>query len=315
MTTENSFNLRWKRGNNNGSPISDYIVQYSTNSGASWLNYTDGENRLRAASLSLSTSGSYLFRVVAVNGAGAGAPSQPAFAIRRPKNNFSAPGSLSASFSVVSSFTPAIGNLTYQWQLQTSSGWVNLAAQTSATLQMTPSLYASAGGDYSTTFALLRCQVAAENFATVFSAEAHWLDLTQKQFYGSVYIPDTDTYPQGQITENAVTYDVLNTTENAQVQFQISESSYLYDDISWFTGNNWILQLQTSSNGISWSDNYSVTQRSAFPSASRQIAAPAGTTYWRWRAVYNWPFTASDGTTSADRAPYAFTPYYVKIMT
>jgi cyclophilin family peptidyl-prolyl cis-trans isomerase len=57
-----------------GSPITDYVIQSSTNGGTSWTAFADGTSAATEATVSGLASGtSYVFRVAAVNGAGAGA--------------------------------------------------------------------------------------------------------------------------------------------------------------------------------------------------------------------------------------------------
>jgi cellulose 1,4-beta-cellobiosidase len=55
-------------------PITDYVVQYSTNSGSTWTNFTAAASTATSATVTGLTNGtSYVFRVAAVNGVGVGA--------------------------------------------------------------------------------------------------------------------------------------------------------------------------------------------------------------------------------------------------
>ncbi|MGA1032263.1 MAG: S8 family serine peptidase, partial [Ilumatobacteraceae bacterium] len=59
-----------------GAPITDYVVEYSTNAGSSWTTFADGTSTATLASLRDLTVGvDHVFRVSAVNSAGVGLPS------------------------------------------------------------------------------------------------------------------------------------------------------------------------------------------------------------------------------------------------
>lgn len=59
---------------NGGASITDYVVQYSSNSGSTWNTFTDGiSTALSVTVTGLNNETSYLFRVAAVNASGTGA--------------------------------------------------------------------------------------------------------------------------------------------------------------------------------------------------------------------------------------------------
>jgi len=67
--------LAWSApSSNGGSSITDYVVQYSSNSGTSWSTFADGTSTTTTATVTGLTNGSsYVFKVAAVNSSGAGA--------------------------------------------------------------------------------------------------------------------------------------------------------------------------------------------------------------------------------------------------
>jgi hypothetical protein len=70
---DTSVSLSWTAPANGGSAITDYLVQYSSNSGSSWTTFADGTSASTTATVTGLTNGtSYVFRVAAVNIAGAG---------------------------------------------------------------------------------------------------------------------------------------------------------------------------------------------------------------------------------------------------
>lgn len=51
-----------------GLPISDYVIQYSTNNGTTWITVADGVSTVARSTVSVPTGASYVFRVAAITG-------------------------------------------------------------------------------------------------------------------------------------------------------------------------------------------------------------------------------------------------------
>jgi len=82
-------NLTWTAPASGGSSaITDFVVQFSSDNGASWTTFNDGTSAATSAAVRGLTNGTnYVFRVAAVNGAGAGVFS-PASAVVTPRSVF-----------------------------------------------------------------------------------------------------------------------------------------------------------------------------------------------------------------------------------
>jgi len=63
--------LQWTAPTSNGVAVTDYVVQYSSNSGSTWTTFADGTSTTESATVTgLTNSTSYTFRVAATNASG-----------------------------------------------------------------------------------------------------------------------------------------------------------------------------------------------------------------------------------------------------
>ena len=115
--------------NTGGIALTDYVIQYSSNSGATWTTFSDGVSTNTYATVTgLNNGTTYTFQVAAVNATGTGAYSDPSSPITlagapfAPTSLSSSPGdgSLTISFTAGGDNGAAITN--YQYALSTNSG-------------------------------------------------------------------------------------------------------------------------------------------------------------------------------------------------
>ncbi len=74
--------LSWSAPSANGATITDYLVQYSSDSGSNWTTFADGTSATTSATVTGLTNGTeYVFRVAAVNSIGTGSYSAASSAV------------------------------------------------------------------------------------------------------------------------------------------------------------------------------------------------------------------------------------------
>ncbi len=99
---------------NGGNAITDYVVEYSTNSGTTWITFNDGVSSTTTATVTGLTNGSgYIFRVSAKNAAGVGSASSTTSGI--------VPRTVSSAVPSVST-TVGNGQIGLTWTLPVSTG-------------------------------------------------------------------------------------------------------------------------------------------------------------------------------------------------
>jgi hypothetical protein len=122
--------LTWAApANDGGSAITDYVVQYSSNSGSTWTTFSDGTSTALNATVTGLTNGtSYQFRVAAVNAIGTGSYSSTTTATPTAGNSLTASGWSGAGTSA-SKLAPPASPATF-------TGSPSIAVGTSGTLNV-----------------------------------------------------------------------------------------------------------------------------------------------------------------------------------
>jgi titin len=129
--------LQWVAPSSAGAaPISDYIVEYSSNGGSTWQTYDTGSTATSASVPGLANATGYIFAVEAVNADGdgpfssntgtitpSGPPGAPTLTSLTPED-----GALQANFTAPASTAPI---LNYLYQLNGSGPWIATGATTS----------------------------------------------------------------------------------------------------------------------------------------------------------------------------------------
>jgi hypothetical protein len=122
--------LTWAApANDGGSAITDYVVQYSSNSGSTWTTVSRSASTALSATINGLTNGtSYQFRVAGVNGVGTGSYSSTTTATPTAGNSFlgatSGSGTVSDPYILNNVTVSATASVTIQWQ-QVATGRYN----------------------------------------------------------------------------------------------------------------------------------------------------------------------------------------------
>jgi uncharacterized repeat protein (TIGR02543 family) len=146
--TSSGISLVWAAPSGNGGMISDYTIQYSTNSGSNWTTYIDETSSTTAAVIRGLTLGtSYTFRVAAISEQGTGQFS-PASAAVIPAGMPEAPGkptgsasgnSITVSWAAAVNNGSPITNYTLSYSSDSGNTWTTVARLASTATSATVS--------------------------------------------------------------------------------------------------------------------------------------------------------------------------------
>ena len=133
---DSSANVTWTAPSAGADPVSDYIVQYSSNGGTSWTTVDTGSTSTSATVSGLSDGTGYIFQVQAVNAIGSGPfsassptitpsgpPGPPTITAITPTD-----GGLAVAFTAPVSSAPVTG---YRYQLDGSGPWLTATGTSS----------------------------------------------------------------------------------------------------------------------------------------------------------------------------------------
>ena len=101
-TVNNQVALSWTApASNGGTSITDYVIQYSSNSGSTWTTFADGTSTSTSATITgLTSNTSYIFKVAAVNSIGTGSYSSNSASVLVRPTTPGVPTGLAASSTV-----------------------------------------------------------------------------------------------------------------------------------------------------------------------------------------------------------------------
>lgn len=308
--------LTWSApANTGGAAITDYVIQYSSNTGTTWSTFSDSTSTATSVTVTgLTNDTAYLFRVAAVNIAGNGAwsansssvtPLALVFAItEQPENNFSTTYTSSATFGVAAT---GFGTLSYQWEgyyydYNTGNyGWNSLG--TASTFSLAGNTSSNYGIDTYSTGGMMQLRVVVTDSAdssTRTSQTVRWVDYSMVSpyvdFYGYNY-----GYPSGTTNVNGTNYANLSLQEDEGIYVSVYDYGYSSFDTSWYSSNAFTIKLQSSSNATTWTDVETFNYRGSGFYLNTSVAASFGVVYYRVLVTENWPLTVTNGTQSATR--------------
>jgi hypothetical protein len=317
--------LSWTAAFSAGPSVSDYVIQYSSDDGASWTTFSDGTSTNTSATVTGLTNGTtYKFRVAAVNSVGTGdysatvtgGPSSALVITAQPLNDYATAANQNITFSVT---TSGGGTPTYQWQYygpdynnnDYNAIWRNIPGATSSSY----TINGNAAFDliqydfYYIGSVPLRCVITAEGGASTLTSDpVRFLQLNL------LYEPGSYWYGSNGTSGNwNGSYYTLTMQPDENLYVDVNNNAMSFADISWYTGNEGTLKLQVATTGpessADWTDVYTQGIRGGYFSLYGQsIPSSTGTKYYRAIVASNWPYATNNGTGSVTKSSQYVTP-------
>ena len=317
--------LNWTAAFSAGPNISDYVIEYSSDAGATWTTFSHSASTATTATITgLTNDTAYLFRVAAINSVGTGdyatssSVTPNLFAITtQPKNDYATASNQNVTFSVgvVGGGTP-----TYHWQYfgadfpnnEYDYIWRNIPGATASSYTTN----GNALSDYSFLYydfyysgmAKLRCVMTATGGAPVLTSDiVRFIELDYMHYPSLYWYGDQGNYVNGSLPMT------FSPSSGENLVLSLYDYAMSSPDTSWYTGNDATLKVQVATNGYSdsadWTDLYTQDFRGYFYLNGYNITPDTGTKYYRVIAVNKWPYTVNNGTQSATHATQAIYPH------
>ena len=310
-------------GYDGGAAITDYVVQYSSDAGATWTTFSDGVSTTRSVTITgLVNGNTYKVRVAAVNADGTGpyvtAGNYTLLALpvitQQPKNDYATASTQQITFSVTA--TIATGDLAYQWQYygadynnsDYNTIWRNISGATSAAYMASgDGFYNLMGYDFNYTASVkLRCIVTVDGSAATRTSDiVRFLELDYMHYPSPNWYGSQGSYP------NYGQPQTFSPTAGENLVLNLYDYAMASADTSWYTGNDTTVKIQVATTGYTdsadWTDLYTADFRGYFYLYDYNITPDTGTKYYRVIAVDKWPYSVNNSTGSATHAtPYIY---------
>lgn len=331
IPSDTAVTLSWPLPSINGGPaITDYTVQYSSDSGSNWTTFSDGTSTSLTTTVTGLTNGvAHLFRVAATNSVGTGSyvtsdAITPAIIsaltiVTQPKNDYTTLGSQNVTFSVVA--TGGGGEPTYQWQYfgfaesigEYDAIWRNISGATASSYTTNgntmanyelASYYFYYGGGVN-----LRCVITPAFGATALTSDVvRFLPVDQLLSLYLGFEGSQGSYP------NYGEPWTFSPAPGENLIISVSDYGMASPDVSWYTGNDKIIKLQVATTGhtdsADWTDLSTIETRQYVYLPGNVITPSTGIKYYRAIAVHKWPYAVNNGTQSATHATTYIWPNY-----